>query len=300
MANLKKSWFLAPTWDIPPTAVCLGHLITDFTDPRYPINPIEGGLMAGPQEITVPGIETEIFTDTSSNFSMEISGDSSTRLGIWGQFLRIIGISTEAKLVLSKGTANKYAFDEMVTQWFSPSATYVSLLVNTKNVRDFLELAGTKKPLYVITGVKSVSGATLSTSRSAGHTYNAKFGVDGAAAGAPMTVGPEFERSSNEGLSITHYKDKPMVFAYQLMKVVLNESKPRASVYVKGAMFETEGMEKQLTFEAIISQTLTPDELGPSGTRKKSKRNGTVEYGTVECFEEGSCGDLRVVAPVKP
>lgn len=40
MAAPKKTWFLAPTWDIPPSAIRLGHIICDPTEPHYPLNPV--------------------------------------------------------------------------------------------------------------------------------------------------------------------------------------------------------------------------------------------------------------------
>lgn len=48
MAAPKKTWFLAPTWDIPPSAIRLGHIICDPTDPRYPPNPVPAIAVSSP------------------------------------------------------------------------------------------------------------------------------------------------------------------------------------------------------------------------------------------------------------
>ncbi|KAF2677948.1 hypothetical protein K458DRAFT_395420 [Lentithecium fluviatile CBS 122367] len=149
MANLKKTWFLVPTWKIPSSAVRPSYLITEPTDPRYPINPERMDASGIPATIY-----TEVFTSSSPELRMELSEDSATTLGIWGQFLHFVGLSAEAKLTMAKGIDNTYEFETMIFK--------------SKEVQEYLEIAGVKKPLYMINGVKTVTGASLFTSHTKG------------------------------------------------------------------------------------------------------------------------------------
>ncbi|KAF9634161.1 hypothetical protein BFW01_g5056 [Lasiodiplodia theobromae] len=101
--DLKKTWFLVPAYDIPPSAIRIGYLIAKPLEPRHPINPTPTGADGSPDLGQSPKIDTEVFKDVEGPSSREISSDNSTTLGIFATFLKAIGINAEFKLTQSAG-----------------------------------------------------------------------------------------------------------------------------------------------------------------------------------------------------
>ncbi|RDL37960.1 uncharacterized protein BP5553_05393 [Venustampulla echinocandica] len=196
----KKTWFLAPTWEIPPSAIRLGYLVADPMEPRYPLNPSPVTPPASPAHSgNPPPIDTEIFLNKDPyGFSMELSRERSTKLGLWAESLHTIGLTAEVKLKLSKDMLITYAVEEAQTEWFSPSIDFVRSTIRTRGVADFLDMASLKHSLYMIIGVKSMKGASISTCYTKGHSASAKFGFDGTSAGAPTSGGPEFKQQRGD------------------------------------------------------------------------------------------------------
>ncbi|KAF2004054.1 hypothetical protein P154DRAFT_65760 [Amniculicola lignicola CBS 123094] len=274
MANPKKTWFLAPTWDIPPESLSLGHLLTDPTDPRFSINPDFSSAHLSDLFPNPP----KIYKDTTPAFHMTVSSDTTTTLGIWGQFLQVVGIGAEACISFTNGMSNSYGFDKTETQWFAPSPVFVKRMLADPEVMEFIDMAGTKKPLYMVTGLKAVTGAELSTTNSSGHAISAKFGIDGTPFMAPVSIGPEVELARNDGLVVHVRKENPIIFAYQLMKVKLKAKRGdimvgESKAFVKGAMFEA----------------------GAKGKSKNKKTFAAVETG----IEGGDEGIVAIVPQVK-
>lgn len=248
MANQKKTWFLVPSWDVPPSAIRLGHIIADPTEPRYPLNPSSTG----------PQIDTEIFPDVCPEFYMKLSGDSSNTLGIWAQFLEFVGLTAEVKLRLEKGMEEAYSFEKLETKWFSPSPAFAKASMESAEAKDFLDVAGTRTPLCMVTGVKVVTGGSTTT-RNKGHAYGWEFGVDGTPVGAPVLAGPYFERN-NAGLETSYKKETPIVVAYQLMRVKLKDSTSMAIPYSRGVISEFgDGNEEELMEVELSDISLEPD-----------------------------------------
>ncbi|KAJ4327404.1 hypothetical protein N0V84_002175 [Fusarium piperis] len=73
----------------------------------------------------------------------------------------------------------KFAFEALETTQFTPTSSYVQTCVEAKNVRHFLELSKYRKPVYIITGLKVVTGAQANTleSRSMGGTVGVEVDV---------------------------------------------------------------------------------------------------------------------------
>ncbi|MCJ1349076.1 hypothetical protein MMC31_007312 [Peltigera leucophlebia] len=97
----------------------------------------------------------------------------------------------------------------MQTAWFLLSKACVEACVKNTNVVDFLEQKNFRKPLYIITELKTVGGASVTAVNSKGHGVNAKLGFDGTPAAVPVTVGPEVERNKEESETASFKKSSP-------------------------------------------------------------------------------------------
>ncbi|KAF4314288.1 Protein transport protein Sec61 subunit beta [Botryosphaeria dothidea] len=284
MANQKKTWFLVPGWDVPPSAIRLGHIIANPTEPRYP--PPLSPSSTGPQ------IDTEIFPDVCPELYIKLSGDSSNTLDIWAQFLQFVGLTAEVKLRLEEGMEEAYSFEKPKTKWFSPSPAFAKASMESAEARDFLDVAGTRTPLYMVTGVKVVTGGSITTTRNKGHAYDWEFGVDGTPVGAPVLAGPYFERT-NAGLETSYRKETPIVVAYQLMQVKLKDSTSMATPYSRGAISEFgDGKEEEL-----MEVELSDISLEPGYKHEEDQEEFLDGAFTLSSHAEGSQDSCVVVVP---
>ncbi|KAK4040988.1 hypothetical protein C8A01DRAFT_45809 [Parachaetomium inaequale] len=153
MANQTKQYFLAPSWDYPPNGpIALGNIIISPSRPS-----------------------------------------TAYTLGIWTKFVEFLGLS------LGFETTHKahdmFRFERVHTEEFFPDEAYLSAALRDQRVQRTLA-AGRRakmmgravgnKGVYVIVGVKTVSGAHVKSVDSRGYGALAGVAVDAALVGAPV------------------------------------------------------------------------------------------------------------------
>lgn len=208
------------------------------------------------------------------------------------QFLQFAGLTAEVKLRLEEGMEEAYSFEKPKTKWFSPSPAFAKASMESAEARDFLDVAGTRTPLYMVTGVKVVTGGSITTTRNKGHAYDWEFGVDGTPVGAPVLAGPYFERT-NAGLETSYRKETPIVVAYQLMQVKLKDSTSMATPYSRGAISEFgDGKEEEL-----MEVELSDISLEPGYKHEEDQEEFLDGAFTLSSHAEGSQDSCVVVVP---
>lgn len=238
MSNKVKTYFLVPGWDFPVGSIQLGSIIAN---PSFPHRSFT--------ENDVISIDTKVYLSDKYDFSTTLDKSKSNKFGLWAQFLQIFGLGAEASVSFDKGAIDTYAFQHMQTAWFLPSKSFVNARVKNTNAVDFLEQTNFRKHLYIITGLKTVEGASVTTVNSKGRGVNAKLGFDGTSVAVPVTLGPEVEHNIEESETASFRKSSPVIFAFQLAAVRCKESNENVTVkdYTKGAMFsagpENEGLD---------------------------------------------------------
>ncbi|OCK93839.1 uncharacterized protein K441DRAFT_660582 [Cenococcum geophilum 1.58] len=255
MANKVKTYFLVPGWDFPVGSIQLGAVITDPAFPHRALN----------EDDLVP-IDTKIHPSDKYDFSSTIDKSRSNKFGLWAQFLQIFGLGGELSVAFDKGAIDKYSFKHMHTEWFLPSAAFAKACVKVPNVADFLEQTEYKKPVYVITGLKTVEGASVTTAKSKGRGLKAKLGFDGTPPAVPITVSPEAEHQNNESETDGFENSSAIVFAFQLSKVASKEGGQNVSVkeHTKGALYGVREKKKvDLETEVAASVKLEGREIVP-------------------------------------
>ncbi|KAI9662764.1 MAG: hypothetical protein M1829_006159 [Trizodia sp. TS-e1964] len=299
MANLKKTYFLVPDWDIPVSSISIGSVIADPFSPHKPLGP---GLSQSKQpaaaDSSTPGKTTtpapdqksptkrnnspisrpskqlkkstqdpdpdlgkspengedKIVTNETKNVCFDLSKSGSIQLSIWAEFLSIFGLGGDTRIGFNRENINTYAFKKMTTSWFLPSLLYVENAVKTQRVQNFLKIAG-QKPLYIITGIKSVEGAKITTSSNRGRLYSGKMGVDVTSLGAPVTLGPQGEVETKTGEAVSWECESPIVFAYQLTRIKLQKGAWKQQDFTKGAVFGTD--KSNGADEAVVDEVST-------------------------------------------
>ncbi|KPM44929.1 hypothetical protein AK830_g1617 [Neonectria ditissima] len=93
------------------------------------------------------------------------SPPSSSKFSILTKFLSVLefGVDIGAEIDRSVSDERTFVFDTLETTQFTPTASYVQTWVEAKNVRHFLELSKYRRPVYIITGLKVVTGAQVNT-----------------------------------------------------------------------------------------------------------------------------------------
>lgn len=253
MSNKVKTYFLVPGWDFPIGSIQLGSIIAS------PLFPHRSFI----ENDAIP-IDTKVHLSDKYDFSTTLDKSKSNKVGLWAQFLQIFGLGAEASVSFDKGSIDTYAFQHMQTEWFLPSKAFVEACVKNTNVVDFLEQTNFRKPLYIITGLKTIEGASVTTVNSKGRGVYAKLGFDGTPAAVPVTVGPEVERNIEESETTSFEKSSPVIFAFQLTAVRCKEGNENVMVkdYTKGAMFAAGDENEELEFKTEVLEGFADLEEG--------------------------------------
>ena len=138
----------------------------------------------------------------------------------------------------------------METTFFEPTEEYLKAAVNVPSVVAALEKHEYKKPLFMITGVKVVHGASKAVStkkRNLGGVFSAQGDLTGA--GAPgvapgVNLGLDRDRSEH----IEWESAEPFVFAFRLREIYYRRgTELESKAYIRGALYskEIKGMAKE-------------------------------------------------------
>ena len=199
--------------DFPVGSIQLGAVITN---PAFPHQ--------APNEDDLVPVDIKVYPSDKYGFSSTIDESRSNKFGLWAQFLQVFGLGGELSVAFNKGAIDKFSFKHMHTEWFLPSAAFAKAYVKVPNVADFLEQTEYEKPVYVITGLKTVDGASVTTVKSKGRGLKAKLGFDGTPPAVPITVSLEAEHQNNGSETDGFQNSSAIVFAFQLSEVALRRA----------------------------------------------------------------------------
>jgi hypothetical protein len=125
----------------------------------------------------------------------------------------------------------------MRTEWFVPGDEFLRKAVDSQKVTDYLEQVDYEAPVYVVTGIKTVRGASVTILKSKAQGWRAALGLDTTAVGAPVSIGPEAEHDSSATEYATFENSSHIVFAFQLMEMRCDEEKAiSVTPYTTGAL----------------------------------------------------------------
>lgn len=227
MANIRKSYFLAPTWDISPgQEIVLGSIITDPRNAEDSLN----------YQATIPTGELPPHSEIKP-FEIVLNRSQKGELGLYAQFLSIVGFGGDLGGESAVDVSYNFHLDSLITQTFHPSRKYIEDSMRIPEVLRFLNEHRFRKDVYMVTGLKTAYGATINTASSKEHGFKTQVGVNLAAAGAPVNVGPKFTTSAKQSAESTSRIASNFVLAYRLKKIrYMKKSRDyKAQDYVEGA-----------------------------------------------------------------
>jgi hypothetical protein len=92
-----------------------------------------------------------------------------------------------------------YTFKHMHTELFTPSKELLDKVVQGQGVVDYLRDTVFQDPVYMVTGIKTVIGTSVTTFNSKCRAVNITLGIDAVLARVPLNVGPELDFMTLKG-----------------------------------------------------------------------------------------------------
>ncbi|EEU35606.1 uncharacterized protein NECHADRAFT_52455 [Fusarium vanettenii 77-13-4] len=234
MANRDFFYFYAPTWDYPPGGpIKLGNVITSVKNPHRP-------LFCSP-----PPEESDVFKTEKKSVQYTKEKLRRGRFSILTKFLSVLGFGIDIGAEIDRSDEEIFVFDTLETTQFIPTPSYLKACVEAENVRHFLERSKYRKPVYIITGLKVVTGAQANTIKS--RSLGGSVGVEVDATvwtAVPIGGGPGVEAEVGNKVSTKWEGSSDFVFGFRVSKVRVGEVVSEED-YRKGAMFERENTKKK-------------------------------------------------------
>ncbi|KAF2683622.1 hypothetical protein K458DRAFT_418596 [Lentithecium fluviatile CBS 122367] len=244
MASEIPEYFLPRNWDYPPTGpIKLGNVLTSLKEPHRPLATIKPDA-----DRTIP---------TSKNFAkIETENEKSGGFAIMTTFLSgLLGAGADAGFDVEKSSKRAFTFDRLDTTYVDTTdpdsenaektkyEEYIERCIKAPAVLRYLERKRFRKHVYVITGIKIVSGAKCSTTDSRATEVLAGAQVDGTILSGgmvPMGGGPEIHGGRAKKLKISWEGSTEFVLAFKVSKVRVDQSGKvkREEEYLKGAFLE--------------------------------------------------------------
>lgn len=239
MSSRVKSWFLVPNWDLTTDSVALGTVICEAL----------GSLVAESNVLYRP-VESDIGTevhapDPMNDFRVTVEQFKERKAGIFARFLQWIPAGVDAKAEINQNAAEEYHIEEMKTKWFVPSSSLQKKAAESDKVADFLEVKGGKEPVYMVTGIRTAKGTTVTTKKKFAKNLRAWFGIDLSSAAVPFTVGTDAAEDASELELVSFKRPGEMIFAYQLHEIRRVGEEVSGKEYHTGALLGLD--EKQIS-----------------------------------------------------
>lgn len=276
MANQPKYYFLIPGFDFPVGSVKLGSIITNLNEPHNVHFTAEEG------DIDT----TTIMPSDKYNVKEIVMDKSAQKAGLFARFFSAAQIGAEANMQFNKATCTMYDLSHMHTEWFNPTEDLLDKAVNSERVAKYLRLTAFKNPVYMVTGVKTVLGASVSTFNTKGRGVKILLGIDASPAGLPLSIGPQFQGNFMHQHAAGFGDSSAIVFAYRLKEIRCEGGRVKAEDKQGGDLYDA-GKGKG------ISINEKRDEYSENAIERMEK----VKY---EVFDEEDGNDCVALVPKHP
>ncbi|KAG4438023.1 hypothetical protein IFR05_006482 [Cadophora sp. M221] len=252
MASVRKSYFLSPSWHLEPSEVVLGSVIPNLNSPHKALS----------VESLPSAIDTKIYTGEGGALSGTAKAAKSLSMGLFATFIYVVTLGGEVSYSSTSASEVRYSCESMETKRFTPSPTYIAKAANDEAVKAHLRIGGMGAKVFMITGVKTVQGATITTTEETGQESNVQIGVDIPA--AQITVGPKVTYKPTTSQTHEQTVAGPIVFAFEVEKLRVNrKGQVTRNEFVDGAML---GQREDIEYVIErVSQDLDEDELEDFG-----------------------------------
>ena len=240
-----KSYFLVPNYDDFPEngPLFLGSIIANPKMPHKSLN----------EECRkLPETEHVINGTPFRNWRNTLERGDNGELSIWAKFLHILSSGFTSHYDMSE--EDEFQFDLMATQFFSPSDDYLKTAMAKKKVRRHLRAttAGEAEPLYMVIGLKTVTGAKITQKIRQNKHRNGSMGIDNLpGVGA---IGGRGQNSSSQVETRTFNTFEPHIIGFRIRKIKINPDKSvEGEDVTEGAYFGVDSNEKKTEASWLVT-----------------------------------------------
>lgn len=204
---------------------------------------------------------------TTEKKDLEFSTEK-LREGKFSLFTRFLSVVTGLGIDVSGEGSGKreelFHFARIETTTFTPSTSYIESVIDTPRVRQFLKTATRVRSasIYILTGLKTVSGAKAKTLTTRSRGVNLGIDVDGNLfSGIPIGGGPEISGKAEAQSQVSWEGSSDFVFAFRVRRVKVSKDGEVKSEedYTKGANF---GVAKGTINEPTLRFAVDDNDLG--------------------------------------
>ncbi|KAB5585494.1 hypothetical protein GE09DRAFT_28898 [Coniochaeta sp. 2T2.1] len=229
------------------------HVAPNFTTRPYPDGPLDLGTLVEDlkqfypinQGATAHVAVDQRYTDAKEDVVASLKSSASGEAGILARVLDG-SIGGDATLRGQRKDENVYRIRKLETAYFFPNPAYIRQCLQLADVKDYLEMAGYKEPVYLVTGLKIAWGATISTEH--GRELEGKAGADVRVPGGVVDAqaGAHAALSRESGSVSSFGKPADFVLGIQVLKI-----------YHKRAFFSGE---RSLATERVVKNAVLVDD----------------------------------------
>lgn len=98
-------------------------------------------------------------------------------------------------------------------------------MVKMDPVKKYLERFDFEEPVYIVVGIKTVSGSTIKELVRKNVSTDMELSIDATSAGAPAAVGPGLNLLSQVENTLKFDRSTDFVFAFRIRKIIVNKMK---------------------------------------------------------------------------
>ncbi|KAI0193086.1 hypothetical protein F4808DRAFT_442409 [Astrocystis sublimbata] len=249
MASKRKSYLLAPSWELEPSEVTLGSVIASVNSPQK-------ALMTGNLSTM---INTNIHIQEAKDCSGKVKDGNEWGIGLFATFVRMISAGGTASYSSKSSLEIEYSCVPMQTRRLTLLPEFVAEIAADLNVKSHFKIGGIGAKAFIVTGVKIAEGFTITTTEGAEVDTNIHIGAELPA--AQIMIGPKAKVNPIKYQTHTATLDGPVVFAFQVEKLRVNR-KGQASnkEYIRGAMLEHKHEDIEYVIE-VADKDLDDDDL---------------------------------------
>ncbi|KAI0898298.1 hypothetical protein F4806DRAFT_493957 [Annulohypoxylon nitens] len=217
----------APNFSIPPNGpLKLGTIVEDLKE-LQPINEYD--------RVEVPA---KIIHSTKDKvFSTTLEKVREHKLGVVARILSIEGLGGEISSNFQKKEDTALYARELETEFFYPSTDYIATTLASESIKAYMGSTHKRYPIYMITGLKVVHGASWTSSKSGGFGATMEVTVPEPLSGV-VDVGPKIEANYTKKATTAVEEAGSFVLAYRATKIWYkwnNKDEFKAQAYRTGA-----------------------------------------------------------------
>jgi hypothetical protein len=278
---MKRSYILAPNFDCPPEGpIAIGRIITDPFSPETCLN--AGGPIPIPSSI-------RIHQTFKADWESSRLSDDHRLHGIWGQFLSVFGVGGDAGVGLNRLENTAIHAKRLETRFIEHTDgldEWINKIMREPAVEKAIKRAKCEKNLYLVVGVKIVSGASMTKADSKQIDVSVRLGAELSSIGAPgVQIGPEIAIFKKRDAKDSFEGSSDFVFAYRLKEIYYRK---REGVWIlkdvnKGAAYSLDQPRNATENE---TSDFAEDDFELQGLAKGDVGESDLEIDPVEIIDE--------------